>query len=873
MLRYLSIRGRLQFLSLLLIAALISTNLWLIDQTRRQSRLIIQQAGEIDIIAQADEAIHSFGSLKYWMTDLALSQLILSETKAKDAKNELDRALVRLGQVMPDAIAGVDQQVERLLEDMNAATEAYRQEDRLVGNAMMARGRSHILAVDSRLSALIDQVRTSAKDVAASSVAEARQDIRFSLYMVGLVTLIAAVLTFMIVRSVARPLDRLVAVINDMTAGKMDVVIPSEGRDEISAMAQVLALFRDSVVRREQAERTEARLWQIIDNVSEGFALYDARDRLVLSNHAYRKLLDRGKEFADSDDLIMPGTTFEAIMRRTAHAGLVRDAEADPEAWLKERLARHRSPSGPLTQQRTDGYWVQVNEHKTKDGGTVAFYTDITALKQHEAALQRQALILEQLYDAVIAVDLDQRIVDWNQAAERIFGYGKAEMLGRETTELYVNAEEAERLRAEMRLELEQDGRWVGECTNRRKDGSLVEIEAVVFQLHDTYGQIVSTIGVSRDITERKRAEQDLKQSQQTLRAIVDAVPATISVKDRDGRFTLVNPAQADFYGLTSQDMVGKTHEELIGPAYSTVTGRRDAAILASGRAVAPFEESLRDIRGRPTTWITTKFPLFDAGDRPTAVLTVSYDITERKRDELDLRHAKEQAELATRAKSQFLANMSHELRTPLNAIIGFARLVQRQGRSVLPERQVGNLDKILISANHLLSLINSVLDLSKIEAGQMELFQEQVTLKPLIEDCLRTVEPMISGKMLRLEQSIDEDLPVLLSDAEKLKQILINLLSNAVKFTDEGVIMVRARKTPRGVAISVTDSGIGIPEAEQGRIFEEFHQADSGPTRRHGGTGLGLSICRHLAHMMGGDVTVESTPGEGSTFTLTLSA
>jgi CheY-like chemotaxis protein/two-component sensor histidine kinase len=206
-----------------------------------------------------------------------------------------------------------------------------------------------------------------------------------------------------------------------------------------------------------------------------------------------------------------------------------------------------------------------------------------------------------------------------------------------------------------------------------------------------------------------------------------------------------------------------------------------------------------------------------------------------------------------------------------MNAIIGFTRLVMRRSKDALPAQQYENLDKILISADHLLSLINSILDLSKIEAGQMEVRTSTVRLAPLIEQCLRTIEPMVDRRRVKLVTEIGRDLPAVVTDRDKLRQILFNLLSNASKFTEEGSISVVVGVRDQAVEIAVADTGIGIPEHALEQIFEEFHQLDSSSTRRQGGTGLGLSITRHLVQLIGGSIRVESTPGQGSAFTVTL--
>lgn len=236
-----------------------------------------------------------------------------------------------------------------------------------------------------------------------------------------------------------------------------------------------------------------------------------------------------------------------------------------------------------------------------------------------------------------------------------------------------------------------------------------------------------------------------------------------------------------------------------------------------------------------------------------------------------ETRRARADAEHANAAKSVFLANMSHELRTPLNAIIGFTRIVRRKGEGLLPQRQTDNLDKVLISAEHLLGLINTVLDIAKIEAGRMDVMAANFRLQPLVDLCANTALPLLRPTVA-LEKQVNESLNVVYSDQDKIRQIVLNLLSNAAKFTHEGKIVLAA--SPEGEAslrISVSDTGIGISAEALPRIFKEFQQADTSTTRQYGGTGLGLSISRNLAHLLGGDLTVESELGKGSTFTLTI--
>jgi PAS domain S-box-containing protein len=236
-----------------------------------------------------------------------------------------------------------------------------------------------------------------------------------------------------------------------------------------------------------------------------------------------------------------------------------------------------------------------------------------------------------------------------------------------------------------------------------------------------------------------------------------------------------------------------------------------------------------------------------------------------------EIKEKSTQLEIANRHKSEFLANMSHELRTPLNAIIGFTRIVMRRSREQLEPKQYENLEKILSSGQHLLQLINAILDLSKVEAGRVEVNAAEVALAPVLEQCVKTVEPLVKAPAVRLIRQFDGALPQVYQDEEKLRQIVINLLSNAVKFTQRGTVRVEAKANGESFAVAVADTGVGIPPDKLEHVFEEFAQADASSTRVYGGTGLGLTIARRLARLMGGDISVESSPGVGSTFTLKL--
>ncbi len=285
------------------------------------------------------------------------------------------------------------------------------------------------------------------------------------------------------------------------------------------------------------------------------------------------------------------------------------------------------------------------------------------------------------------------------------------------------------------------------------------------------------------------------------------------------------------------------------------------APLIAEGRAIGAL-------------WVGRRLP-GPFGAEQTALLKTFADqaviAIQNTRLFREAEHKSGQLEVANRHKSEFLANMSHELRTPLNAIIGFTRIVMRRSGEQLEPKQYENLEKILTSGQNLLALINAILDLSKVEAGRVELHPSEIDLAAVLEQCTRTIEPLVKDDAVRLIKAFDTSLPRMVVDEEKLRQIVINLLSNAAKFTTRGNIRVHAHAANGTVDIAVADTGIGIAEDKLGVIFEEFEQAGAAGTRDFGGTGLGLTIARRLARLMGGDIRVESTLGSGSTFTLTL--
>ncbi|HEV7872715.1 MAG TPA: response regulator, partial [Enterovirga sp.] len=368
------------------------------------------------------------------------------------------------------------------------------------------------------------------------------------------------------------------------------------------------------------------------------------------------------------------------------------------------------------------------------------------------------------------------------------------------------------------------------------------------------------------DVTERRNAERAIQDNERRLRAIVEAAPLALVIVGPDGLIKHANRGFRDLFGYSEdEEVVGRPALEL----YADPNDRTGviAKLQREGRA-ANLEVAFRRRDGAAFWALLSSELIVYEGEQ--AHISGLADISE-------LQQAKEAAEEASRTKSRFLASMSHELRTPLNAIIGITEMLAENAPRFGTEKAVEPLRRVLRAGRHLLSLINEILDLSKIEAGKLELTIEQVTVAPLIDDVVATSRTLAEQNNNRLEVEYAADLGLVRADSVRLRQALLNLIGNACKFTKDGEVRVRARQTDVGgrrwVEMEVVDSGIGMTPEQIGRLFQEFSQADAGTSRQFGGTGLGLAISQRLCRLMGGDITVASEPGHGSTFTIRLPA
>ena len=486
-----------------------------------------------------------------------------------------------------------------------------------------------------------------------------------------------------------------------------------------------------------------------------------------------------------------------------------------------------------------------------------------------EESEERFRLLARTSPSVVWRVDSNGSVTYINERMEAITGIPASAVKGTAYLD-WIHPEDRESVDERWRETIEAGRNWREEVRLLLPDGRILWLLSLAAPFHSPEGRLAGYIGTGTDITDLKRVETELRESEERFVRLAEASPSIVFRTDTEGRATYVNDRWQELTGLPAGSWQGH------GWASAIVPEDQSEAFESWGRAVAaggPWEHEIRFPRASGgEVWVLSRaVPTHDAEGRIDGYVGTSTDITEMKEAERQLIQAKEDAEAATRAKSEFLANMSHEIRTPMTSILGFSHLLTADSQfSRMPQDWRTGLETIERSGRHLLRLIEDILDLSKIEAGRLSFEVSPCSPFTVLEEVTGLLRARAESKGLSLECHPSDNVPrIIHTDAVRLHQILTNLVSNAIKFTDRGTVSIDIYRCEDGLlAFEVKDTGIGMNEVDRRRVVEPFVQVDTSTARRHGGTGLGLSISRRLCELLGGEITIESRLGEGTKVT-----
>lgn len=598
----------------------------------------------------------------------------------------------------------------------------------------------------------------------------------------------------------------------------------------------------------------------------------DVRGRLQYANELACEMM------GNTASEIVGKTDFDLFPAELARKYLADDRQVIETGKLHHDVERHQGVGGRI--KHVEVWKAPVYDFAGDISGIQVMFWDITDQKnaEHQVEYERflLSILLDTVPDSVYFKDIDSRFIRLSRSCAQKLGIDDPrDAVGKSDADFFDRKHATEALADERRI-METGEMILAKIEKESyQDRQETWCSTTKVPLRDQSGQIVGTFGISRDVSEQKRAEQELSRERDLLKTIINNVPDLIYVKDRAGRFITANAALIKLLGLNSAaDLIGKTDYDFSPAEMACNYVTDDQNVMRRGESLFDREESHHGDDGTPLWLLTTKVPLRRADGNVIGVVGIGHDITERKKFEKEILEAKEIADKANRAKSDFLANMSHEIRTPMNAIIGMTDLVLD---TKLDATQRNFLSMVQESGEALLAVINDILDFSKIEAGKLEIESQTFDLRESLGDTMKTLGLKAHAKGLELAFRVDPATPqYLVGDTGRIRQIVINLVGNAIKFTEQGEVFVEVElvsESPEDVAlqVSVRDTGVGIPEERCKAIFEEFEQADTSVTRRFGGTGLGLAISSRLVDLMGGSIAVDSKLGEGSTFTFTM--
>ena len=593
------------------------------------------------------------------------------------------------------------------------------------------------------------------------------------------------------------------------------------------------------------------------------------------------------------------GKSFEVLY-------LPEDVKEGLPAMLLEEACKNGRVEHEGWRLKKDGtrFWADVIITALRDeNGSLLGFSKITRdlsnrrmvteeLRQSET---RFRLLIDSVHDyAIYMLDTEGNVATWNEGAQRIKGYTAQEILGKPFS-LFYPEEGRQKGLPEKELELAlQNRRYEEEGWRVRKDGKLIWVNVVLTPVFDNTGTHVGFAKVTRDLTERRAAEKELHQSEERFRLMIEGVQDyAIFMLNPTGHITTWNAGAERIKGYTAEEAIGK-HFSMFYPSETAVLKFPDYE-LKMARELGQFhDEGWRLRKDGTKIWANVVITAIrDGKGELIGFSKVTRDLTQRRiveekmkflnenleklvevRTEEALR-AKKEAETANERKSQFLANISHELRSPLNAVIGYTEMTLMGHAGELNERQKQYLERATTSARHLLAVVDDLLDIAKIESGQLTIFPEGIELEHFIQEIKQTIEMVENKKRVSVLYEVSPELKVITADRKRLKQIFLNLISNAIKYNKpDGSVTVKLSQSyehPMLMKVEVIDTGIGIPEDKLGELGQPFYQVNASLSRTEEGNGLGLNITKNLIKMHGGTMDIKSKVNMGTTVCLTL--
>ncbi len=647
-----------------------------------------------------------------------------------------------------------------------------------------------------------------------------------------------------------------------------------------------------------KVREAEEKISNAINSMPHGITMWDENMKLVMFNNYANEVWTKGKV------KIKVGTSYAEYMKQSKkNKFLIFDKKSDEIDYYKNAVERRKKLNGVYTTETPpfyDGSIWQSTSTRLPDGGIFSILSDITDLKNREASLKQLSDAIEVTPNAILLWDKDHRLVVGNKTARDVQKDLNFDLKpGILRKDMIDNVEKKG-------LVVIPDGMSTEEFYTKRKVASkssknhmyeLAFTNGTTWLVSDTKLPDGGFLQVYSDISEMKEKDKEIKLAQDQVRKTekrmtdaLNSMPHGISLWNKDDTLAMRNTLAFDIHKGAGID----TYQPGISYKEQTEAWEKyDFFDFDNQEQKKKFFKSVKDSRKDLKGSMTVETPRFYNGTYWQAtyrrlddggVFTIFSDITELKKREEELNKtiseldiAREKADAANQTKSQFLANMSHELRTPLNAIIGLTEMLKEDAADDGLDDFEEPLDRVFNAGKHLLTLINDVLDLSKIEAGRVELFNETFELKQILDDVMKTSLPLAQKNENELIIDYKTEIDFVTADQTRVKQVVLNLISNACKFTEKGKITLGVNKILREggdlISIDVSDTGIGMSDEQMSRLFNSFVQADSSTTRKYGGTGLGLTISKQLAILMGGDVLVNSELGKGTTFTATFLA